>query len=227
MEKGNDGRGSAVGGSTGPAAGSGTGPDPELVSRLREAVAAVGRGAPLVDTGLEKRLAPLVSKANRLISHRDRSEAELRDRLTDALEPGEDPRLVDTVIRRCLDNGMLDDRRFATEWVRQRAHTRQRSIAVLRRELRDKGVSSTVIEEALGQITVDDQREILHALVGKKAATIRTAPADRADYDRMLRRIVGVAARRGFPQGESLTAARSALDSRIRELRGQDRNNGQ
>jgi hypothetical protein len=46
-------------------------------------------------------------------------------------------------------------------------------------------------------------------------------PPDRRDYDRALRRIVGVAARRGFPQGRSLTAARQALDARIAELGGE------
>jgi regulatory protein len=50
---------------------------------------------------------------------------------------------------------------------------------------------------------------------------VKTVPADRRDYDRALRRIVGVAARRGFPQGRSLTAARQALDARIAELGGE------
>ena len=54
----------------------------------------------------------------------------------------------------------------------------------------------------------------------KKAGTVKTVPADRGEYDKALRRIVGVAARRGFPEGRSLTAARAALDERISELGG-------
>lgn len=197
-------------------------PDPELIDRLRRAVSEVGQGQaePIVDRELEKKLAPLVAKATRLINHRDRSEAELRRRLTEALEEGEDPRLVDTVVSRCLDNGMLDDERFAHEWVRQRQHNQKKSVSVLRRELRDKGVASPVIEDALGQVSDEDQQDILQALVTKKAGTVKTVPADRAEYDKALRRIVGVAARRGFPAGAGMDAARAALDARISELEG-------
>lgn len=197
-------------------------PDPELIDRLRQAVSEVGQGQaePIVDRELEKKLAPLVAKATRLINHRDRSEAELRRRLTEALEEGEEPRLVDTVVSRCLDNGMLDDERFAHEWVRQRQHNQKKSVSVLRRELRDKGVASPVIEDALGQVSDEDQQDILQALVTKKAGTVKTVPADRAEYDKALRRIVGVAARRGFPAGAGMDAARAALDARISELEG-------
>jgi len=197
-------------------------PDPELIDRLRRAVSEVGQGQaePIVDRELEKKLAPLVAKATRLINHRDRSEAELRHRLTEALEEGEEPRLVDTVVSRCLDNGMLDDERFAHEWVRQRQHNQKTSVSVLRRELRDKGVASSVIEDALGQVTEVDQQDSLRALVKKNAGTVKTVPADRAEYDKALRRIVGVAARRGFPAGAGMDAARAALDARISELEG-------
>jgi regulatory protein len=194
----------------------------DRLERLRAAIEAVqsGGGEPLVDELAEERLAPLTAKANRLIEQRDRSVAELRRRLTDSLDEGDDPALVDAVIDRCLRAGMLDDARFAHEWVRQRAANQRRSVAVLRRELREKGVAAPVIEEALEQISEDDQDRVLGELVTKKAGTVKTVPADRRDYDRALRRIVGVAARRGFPQGRSLTAARQALDARIAELGG-------
>jgi regulatory protein len=195
----------------------------DRLERLRAAIEAVqsGGGEPLVDELAEERLAPLTAKANRLIEQRDRSVAELRRRLTDSLDEGDDPALVEAVIDRCLRAGMLDDARFAHEWVRQRAANQRRSVAVLRRELREKGVAAPVIEEALEQVSEDDQDRVLGELVTKKAGTVKTVPADRRDYHRALRRIVGVAARRGFPQGRSLTAARQALDARIAELGGE------
>lgn len=195
----------------------------DRLERLRAAIEAVqsGGGEPLVDELAEERLAPLTAKANRLIEQRDRSVAELRRRLTDSLDEGDDPALVEAVIDRCLRAGMLDDARFAHEWVRQRAANQRKSVAVLRRELREKGVAAPVIEEALEQVSEADQDRVLGELVTKKAGTVKTVPADRRDYDRALRRIVGVAARRGFPQGRSLTAARQALDARIAELGGE------
>jgi regulatory protein len=192
------------------------------IERLRAAIdaAQTGGGAPLVDELEEERLAPLTAKANRLIEQRDRSVGELRRRLRDSLGEGDDPALVETVIGRCLRSGMLDDARFAGEWVRQRSRNQRKSVAVLRRELREKNVDDRVIDEALTQVSEDEQEQNLRELVTKKAGTVKTVPADRRDYDRALRRIVGVAARRGFPQGVSLTAARQALDDRIAELGG-------
>ncbi|MGO2516209.1 MAG: recombination regulator RecX, partial [Corynebacterium variabile] len=74
--------------------------------------------------------------------------------------------------------------------------------------------------EALGPDTASPQPDFLQALVTKKAGTVKTVPADRAEYDKALRRIVGVAARRGFPAGAGMDAARAALDARISELEG-------
>lgn len=197
-------------------------PDAELLTKLREAVAAVGSGGetPLVDRELEARLAPLAKKATRLIGHRDRSVEELRHRLSESLEDGEDPRLVTMIIDRCLANGMLNDERFANEWVRQRHRNQRKSVSILRRELKTKGLAPRIIEDALKQISEDDQQEILSELVKKKAGTLRNIPSNRAEQDKALRRIVGVAARRGFPPGLSLVAARRALAERISELGG-------
>lgn len=196
------------------------------IEQLQAAIAAVQRGegtGDILDERLEEHLAPLKDKATRLISHRDRSVEELRRRLSDTVGPdGEavDPDLIELVIERCIANGMLDDVRFAREWVRQRQQNQRKSVSVLRRELVDKGVSAHVIEGALEQVDEDDQDAILHGLVTKKAGTVSEVPADRREYDKALRRIVGVAARRGFPEGRSLAVARQALELRIEELGG-------
>ncbi|MGN0094966.1 MAG: regulatory protein RecX [Corynebacterium sp.] len=196
------------------------------IEQLQAAIAAVQRGegtGDIIDERLEEHLAPLKNKATRLISHRDRSVEELRRRLSDTVGPdGEtvDPDLIELVIERCIANGMLDDVRFAREWVRQRQQNRRKSVSVLRRELVDKGVSAHVIEGALEQVDEDDQDAVLHGLITKKAGTVSEVPADRREYDKALRRIVGVAARRGFPEGRSLAVAREALELRIEELGG-------
>jgi regulatory protein len=196
------------------------------IEQLQAAIAAVQRGegtGDIIDERLEEHLAPLKNKATRLISHRDRSVEELRRRLSDTVGPdGEtvDPDLIELVIERCIANGMLDDVRFAREWVRQRQQNQRKSVSVLRRELVDKGVSAHVIEGALEQVDEDDQDAVLHGLITKKAGTVSEVPADRREYDKALRRIVGVAARRGFPEGRSLAVAREALELRIEELGG-------
>lgn len=190
----------------------------DKIAALKEALAEwESQEAPssLIDHEEEKALAPVKAKAIRLLNHRDRSAHELRERL---LEAEFEHELVDMVVERCIGNGMVDDSRFASEWVRQRHANQKKSKAVLRRELQTKGVAGAIIDEALEQISAEDQAAILDGLVEKKARSVKSVPASRAEYDKALRRILGVAARRGFPQGQSMAAARRALDERIEEL---------
>ena len=187
------------------------------IEALRQAIANYTpcEGGGLVDAAEEEKLAPIKAKAVRLINHRARSTEELRRRL---LEAEFAPEGVEEVIDRCTANGMLDDAEFAREWVRQRAKNQKKSVAVLRRELQRKGIGAALIEDALEQVDEESQQHILEDLVHKKAASIKTRPADRKEYDKALRRVVGVAARRGFLEGQALHYARRALDARIEEL---------
>lgn len=189
----------------------------ETIEALRQAIAnySPGEGGGLVDTAQEERLAPIKAKAVRLINHRARSTEELRRRL---LEADCEPEGVEEVLNRCTANGMLDDAEFANEWVRQREKNQKKSVAVLRRELQQKGIASPLIDDALAQVDDESQERILDDLVTKKAASIKTRPTDRKEYDKALRRVVGVAARRGFPARVALRHARRALDARLEEL---------
>ncbi len=169
----------------------------------------------LVDEEQEEALKPFIAHAQRLINHRPRSVYELRSRLAERDAPDE---LIDLVIERCERGGMVNDAAFAREWVRQRSEHQKKSVAVLRRELEQKGVAGPLIEDALQQISQEDQLELIESLVRKKASQVSKVPQGRDEYNKVLRRIVGVAARRGFPSDASMRAARAALDGRIDEL---------
>ena len=158
-----------------------------------------------------------------MLDQRSRSRHELRERLLNPRrvkegEDGPDPDLVDEVLDSLTRSGLIDDEAFAREWVRQRFERRGKSSSVLRRELQNKGVSAADRESALQQIDESDERELARELARKKARSVKAVPADRAELDKELRRIVGVLARRGFPQSMALQIAREALDSRCEEL---------
>lgn len=201
-------------------AGPAAAPQREAVERLREQLQRweAGETPPLIDREREAELRPAIARARRLLDHRPRSVHELRERLRAA---DTEPDVIDEVVQRCIDGGLLNDAAFAREWVRQRQQNQRKAVGVLRRELASKGVAPGLIEDALSDVDPQDQREILASLVEKKAHTITAVPQGRAEYDRYLRRIVGVAARRGFPEGESLAAGRRALDERIAQLRAE------
>lgn len=199
--------------------------DPEKIHRLQEALDAyaAGGGTGLIDHEHEKAAAKVRERALRLLDQRARSRHELRDRLLDPrrVKEGEDapdPDLVDEVLDALERAGLIDDEAFAQQWVRQRFERRGKSSAVLRRELQEKGVSAANRECALSLIDERDEQQLARTLARKKARSVKTVPADRTARDKELRRIVGVLARRGFPQSMALEIGKDALDERCREL---------
>ena len=193
-------------------------PAPEKLEKLRQALAEYESGAAgggLFDAEAEEAKAKVRSRALLLLGQRARSRKELSDRLL-ALEF--DAEVVEMVLDDLTHVGLLDDATFAKEWVRQRHARRGKSARVLDRELQEKGVSQALRSEALEQVTEESEESIAQALAVKKARSVKTVPADRAEREKYLRRIVGVLARRGFNQGMSMRIAIAALDARIAEL---------
>jgi len=64
--------------------------------------------------------------------------------------------LVDTTVKRLVELGYLDDRRYAAAWVASRDRSRPRGSAALRRELARKGIEPAVIAAALVEREDDD-----------------------------------------------------------------------
>ncbi|MBV7301656.1 regulatory protein RecX [Corynebacterium sp. TAE3-ERU2] len=168
----------------------------------------------LFDEHAEEERQTVRAKALVLLNHRMRSEHEMRTRLLGYDYP---PEVVDAVIDDLISQRLIDDALFASEWVRQR-HRKGKSRAVLNRELRDKGITADTRAEALEQVDDSDERSVAEAVAEKKARSIARPPADFAERNKYLRRIVGALARRGFAQHMSMGIAIAALDARIAEL---------
>ncbi|WP_182347584.1 regulatory protein RecX [Tomitella gaofuii] len=132
----------------------------------------------------------------RLLAARARSRAELAERLH---RKGH----ADTVVTPLLDDleraGLLDDADFAEQWVYFRHRDGARSRRALGVELRRKGVDDAVIEQAVAQISDDDERGRAAALVRRTLSRRRAPVADDADAARReQRRLVGMLARKGY-----------------------------
>ena len=188
-------------------------PDPHKVVQLKAALEHFQPGT-LFDREEEQALAPVRTRALRLLDQRARSKSELRSRLISAEF---DPELVERVLDSLENSGLVNDAVFASEWVRQRSQRRGKSARALDMELLDKGVAEPVRQEALSQITAEDEEAAARAVAEKKAREVKAAPSDRAEYDKHLRRIVGVMARRGYSSALSLRLGREVLDARIAE----------
>ena len=63
--------------------------------------------------------------------------------------------VVESVVQRLKDQGLLDDTSFAQEWTRSRVSHRPRSAKAIRRELLGKGVDRDTAQAAVE--TLDDE----------------------------------------------------------------------
>lgn len=189
-------------------------PNPDKIAQLQEAIENF-TGGNVFDNRREEELAPIRKRALLLLDQRARSRHELRERL---LKLEFESALVDEVLDSLESSLLIDDRSFASEWVRQRSRTRGKSTRALDLELREKGVAADIRAEALAQVTPEDEEAQARALAEKKAREVKTAPADRAEYDKALRRVVGVLARRGYASELTMRVAREALDARLSSL---------
>lgn len=87
-----------------------------------------------------------MAAAARFLEARPRSVTEVRRRLHGQGYP--DP-LVEVVLDRLVDLGLLDDTAFARLWVESRDRAHPRGERALRMELQEKGVARAVVDEVL------------------------------------------------------------------------------
>jgi regulatory protein len=150
------------------------------------------------DDALERALA----HAGRLLARRARTEAELRTRLR---EGGHGPDAVEAAVARLKTLDLVDDRAFARRWIEERARTRPRSGAALRRELEGKGIDPSLAEIALRDAGVDDEAQA-------RAVAERALPrwAGRPP-ELQARRVFQLLQRRGFDAALAESIARALL----------------
>ncbi|MBD0744705.1 recombination regulator RecX [Streptomyces sp. CBMA152] len=132
-----------------------------------------------------------------------------RKQLADALKKREIPdEVAEEVLSRFEEVGLINDAAFADAWVESRHHGRGLARRALARELRTKGVESSVVDEAVGQLDSDQEEETARELVARKLRSTRGL-----DRDRRIRRLAGMLARKGYPEGMALRVVRQALEA--------------
>ncbi|SED86870.1 regulatory protein [Streptomyces sp. 2231.1] len=131
-----------------------------------------------------------------------------RKQLADALRKREIPdEVADEVLSRFEEVGLIDDGAFADAWVESRHHGRGLARRALARELRTKGVDSALIDEAVSQLDSEQEESTARELVARKLSATRGL-----DRDKRLRRLAGMLARKGYPEGMALRVVRQALE---------------
>ena len=141
----------------------------------------------------------------RLLTARARSRAELIGKMAKHGYPDD---VVETVLARLVAVGLVDDEDFAAQWVRSRQAYSGKGKRALAAELRIKGVDTEVIAAALDGIDAGAERLRAEQLVERKLRRELLADGDDA---KVMRRLVGMLARRGYHQSMAIAVVTDAL----------------
>jgi regulatory protein len=151
----------------------------------------------------------------RALSARDHSRAELRAKLA---RRGFDEELAERMLDKFVAAGLVDDAAFAQRWVESRHRYSGRGRRALAQELRGKGIAESEAAVALETVSRDDEAQRAAELVERKLART-TVPADRLERDKLVQRLVGMLARRGYHPSLALSVV---LDAVQRSVDGSD-----
>ena len=121
------------------------------------------------------------------LSHRPRSQAELRERLH---QRGFDTDSIEAVFIKLKEQGLIDDLAFAQFWKDNRVSFNPRSQWLTRLELRRKGVAEEIIDRVVREC--DDSESAYQAALGR----VQRLPL--SDYQLFRRRMGEYLRRRGF-----------------------------
>lgn len=123
---------------------------------------------------------------------------------------GFEAELIEPLLDKFEAAKLIDDAEYAETFVRQKSRTKKLSRAALRRELAERGVRGEEAEDALAQRTDEQEREDAAELVRKKLRPGMDL-SDRAEKDRVTRRLLGMLARRGYSSSVSMSVIREEL----------------
>jgi regulatory protein len=126
-----------------------------------------------------------------LLSYRDRSCREVRDRLQ---EKGYDAEIIDRVVQALKRSHLLDDERFALEWGRNRLMKNPMGAKLLSQELWKKGIPQGTIDRTIEHL-YDEMDEVQLATL---AIEKRRARYTEVEPLKVYKRMSDFLSRRGF-----------------------------
>jgi regulatory protein len=153
-------------------------------------------------TEAEEALSAAIERAGRYIAHRPRTERQVRDKL---LELDYEAATVDAAVARLTELSLIDDSDYARRWIEERARTKGKAPDVLVSELRARGVSREVAEEALAEVGLDEDRQAIEVAAKLTRKVLRFPLGEQGP------RLYELMRRRGFSHEHAEAGARAVL----------------
>lgn len=152
------------------------------------------RSAPTLFPSLEYRMARSAwDYALNLLSARAYTTRNLRRKLVQKEFAANE---IESALARLAQSGLLDDRKFAAEYARQKVVGGGASIRRVKQELARKGIEPRAIDDAVAELLAEetiDQDAAIERLALRKLATLSDA-----DDATRRRRVFGFLARKGY-----------------------------
>ena len=147
----------------------------------------------------EKVTARSFAAALRILTRRDRSETELRQKLK---QLGFSLSAIETAVDKCQEYNYLNDGRYAAERARILMRTGRGVGRKILLDLRRRGIDETIAHNALQTAESEfSSAELLRDQLNRRFSTFNYTTAD----NRERRRVIGFFQRRGFPLEQIFT----------------------
>jgi len=123
------------------------------------------------------------NKALEFLSYRTRSEKEVRDRLKLKIQKSkckiadQNSKLIDDIIEKLKKKKFINDEEFARQWIESRLRFKQRSLRLIKLELKQKGIDPEIIDKMINDegLMINDV-DSAKKLVEKKIERFRNLP---------------------------------------------------
>ncbi len=142
-------------------------------------------------------------RALNYLSYRERSEEEVCGNLRKHDFPDT---AIEEVLERLRRNTLLSDKRFAEKWVENRDAFHPRSRRALAMELRQKGISSSIIDEVLTEV---DDHKMAYNAAQKKLRRLQDL-----EWPEFRKKLHGYLGRRGFSYGVTAEVTKQVWEER-------------
>lgn len=109
------------------------------------------------------------------------------------------------VLRRLVDEGFIDEARYAVAFVRDKSRYNRWGCQKIRCELMRRNIPSSIIESALHEIDEADNLETLRQIISTKRRTVK----GKSDYE-IRGKLIRFALSRGFDMADILKAVGSS-----------------
>jgi regulatory protein len=148
----------------------------------------------------------LEQRARNVLLHQLARSAKSTHQLRKILEQREIPsEIAERVLERFTEVGLIDDKAYAETIVSSRRNFKGLSKSAIKRELGEKGVPAPLIEEAIEDITAEDDFE-----AAKDLAVQRIRQMSSLTREVRERRLAGYLGRKGYPSSTVFAAIRFA-----------------